>query len=276
MELASVSQFFDRTVATDPTTGSLLFRCQLMAYDESRRDSYSAHRRVISVAPDVTIPTSRAVSIFGETWVVGSAHADGWESQHRVKHVIHKAAGMASVYRLAAFLTGTPSAQVYGDLQWVTDKKELEVSSNVPQRHVAILPEGTNLQPYDVVVLAGHAVLIGSETARVTGFTEGYGILQAGAVPVTVSIVSRVYSPATSSYVEGAVAQVPAMKARWQELFAYEDQAAERYQEGDCTWVLPASADIPQTAKIFHNAQTYAVMAVRAAHGCKLVHARAQ
>jgi hypothetical protein len=276
VELSQVSSFFDRTEVTDPVTGLTLFRCQLMAYDESRRDSYPAHRRVISVAPGTVIPPARALDIYGETWIVGSAHADGWESQHRVKYVIHKAGGPAAVYRLAGYLAGTPAAQMYGDLQWVTDKKELEVSSNVPQKHVAILPEGTALEGYDVVVVAGRAILVGSQSERVSGFTEGYGILQASAAPTSVQLISRTYSPATSSYTDTTSAPLAAMKVRWQELFAYEDQAAERFQEGDCTWVLPATAAVTTTSVIRHGSADFAVMAVRAAYGCKLVHARAQ
>lgn len=275
MELVDVSTFFDRVVAADPATGSELFRCQLMAYDESRRDSYSAHRRVISVSPDVTIPTSKAIQIYGEVWVVGSAHSDGWESRHRVKFALHKASGQAKIHRLAGFLSQTPTQTTYGDFQWVADRKELEVSSDTPQKFVAILPEGVDLQPYDVITLNGQALLLGSDASRVSGFTEGYGLLQKLSAPVQVSLVSRTYSPAAGRYTETATGAYPAMRVRWQELYAYEDQMAERYQEGDCTWVLPSSAPVNTNARIAHGAEHFNIMAVRDAYGCRIVHARA-
>lgn len=274
MELVDVASFFDKVPARSPVSHSLLFRCQVMAYDESRRDAYNAHRRVMSTAPDVLMPLNHVVEIYGTTWLVGEEHLDGWDEPHRVKRVLHKASGTANIFRLSGYLSGTPIKQTWGDLQWLVDKKELEVSSNSPQKFVAILPADVELQPYDVVVVGTQAVLVNSEVSRVTGFVEGYGMKQELAEPTTVTVSSRTYSPVTGAYTAGATSTTPAMKVRWQELYAYEDQLAERYQEGDCTWVLPSTVSVNTSTSISHGSDVYSVMAVREAYGCKVIHAR--
>lgn len=274
MELVDVATFFDRVPALDPVTGYTLFNCQLLAYDESKRDAFTAYRRIMATNPNVTLPVDRVVELHGVSWLVGDGQTDGWEQAHRRKYVLHQAApAKASVYRLAAWLTGTPSSTPFGDLQWVKDTKELEVSSRAPQKFVAIFASTVDLREYDVVVFAGRAVLVTSVMRSASGYAEGTGNLQETPL-VSVTLGQRVYNPATGGYTAGASTTVNAMKVRWQELYAYEDQLAERYQEGDCTWVLPAASTVTTATELTHAAEKYTALAVRQVAGCKAVHAR--
>ena len=59
MTLREVSRYFDRVPCYDPLTGDELFRGQFINYDGSRRDAFTAYRRVLSVDPDVPIPPPR-------------------------------------------------------------------------------------------------------------------------------------------------------------------------------------------------------------------------
>lgn len=273
MELVDVATFFDRVPALDPVTGSTLFKCQLLAYDESKRDAFTAYRRVMSTNPLVTLPADRVVELHGVNWIVGDGQTDGWASAHRRKYVLHKAVGRANVYRLADWLAGTPSSTPLGDLQWVKDGKEPEVSSRSPQKFIAIFASPVDLREYDVVAFAGRAVLVTSVMHSASGYAEGTGNLQE--MPLGgVTVSNRVYNPATGGYTTGASATVNGMKVRWQELYAYEDQLAERYQEGDCTWVLPSTATVTTSTEIIFGVERYTVLAVRTVAGCKAVHAR--
>lgn len=273
MELVDVASFFDRVPALDPVSGATLFNCQLLAYDESKRDAFTAYRRIMSTNPGVTMPADRVVELHGVNWMVGEGQTDGWEQAHRRKYVLHQASGRANVYRLASWLAGTPDSTPLGDLQWVKDVKELEVSSRSPQRFIAIFATPADLREYDVVAFGGRAVLVTSVMRSAAGYTEGTGNLQE--MPLGgVTLSSRTYNPATGGYTPGASVTVNGMKVRWQELYAYEDQLAERYQEGDCTWVLPASAAVSTSTEIIFGLEKYTVLAVRSVAGCKAVHAR--
>ena len=65
MKLTQVSRYFDRTPVLDPETGDELFRAQLSNYDGSKRDAFTAYRRIMSVAPDTDIPLKRAGKCIG-------------------------------------------------------------------------------------------------------------------------------------------------------------------------------------------------------------------
>lgn len=273
MELVDVATFFDRVPALDPVSGRTLFKCQLLAYDESKRDAFTAYRRIMSTNPTVTLPADHVVELHGVNWLVGEGQADGWEQAHRRKYVLHRAVGRAEVYRLASWLSGTPSSTPLGDLQWVKDVKELEVSSRSPQKFIAIFASPVDLREYDVVVFAGRAVLITSVMHSAAGYAEGTGNLQETPL-ASLTLGQRTYNPATGGYTAGAATTVNAMKVRWQEIYAYEDQLAERYQEGDCTWVLPSTATVSTATELSYGTEKYTVLAIRTVAGCKAVHAR--
>ena len=274
MELVDVASFFDKVPARDPVSGRLLFNCQVTAYDESKRDAYTAYRRIMSTHPDVVIPSTRVVSLYGSTWLVGDNQVDGWDTLHRSKSVLHRAKGVASIYRLDGFLAGTPASQPWADLQWVQDKKELEVSSYVPQKHAVVLPDVVDVRPLDIIVLADECVLVASVARHASGFTEALGIKQEWIAPASVTVQTRTFSPTAGGYTAGAAAVVQGVRVRWQELFAYEDQMAERYQEGDHTWVLPMAANVATSSEIVSGSDRYTVMAVRTLNNCRVVHAR--
>lgn len=274
MELVDVASFFDKVPARDPVSGRLLFKCQVLAYDESKRDAYTAYRRIMSTHPDVVIPVDRVISLYGSTWLVGDNQIDGWETEHRSKSVLHRAKGIASIYRLDGFLAGTPASQPWADLQWVQDKKELEVSSNVPQKHAVVLPDVVDVRPLDVVVLGDECIFVSAVARHASGFTEAVGIKQTWTAPSTVTVQTRTYSPTAGGYTTGAATAVQAARVRWQELFAYEDQMAERYQEGDHTWVLPMAANVATSSEIVSGTEKYTVLAVRTVNNCRVVHAR--
>jgi len=274
MELVDVASFFDKIPARDPVSGALLFHCQILAFDESKRDAYTAYRRILSVHPDTVVPVGRVISAYGTKWMIGEGQSDGWENEHRRKHVLHKVTGQVSVYRLSGFLTGTPAAQVWGDIQWVADKKEMEVSSRTPQKFAAILPSSTTVQLGDVIVLGETTVLVGARTAHASGFVQAEGTEQWMPDAASVTLTTRTYSPAAGGYTSPTNTTVSAWRVRWQDMFAYDDQLDERYQEGDCTWVLPASATVSTATEITYGAFKYTVLAIREEFGCKLIHAR--
>lgn len=56
VKLAQVSRYFDRTLVTDPVTGGFLFKAQFSNYDDSKRDAFTAYRRIMSLSPEITSP----------------------------------------------------------------------------------------------------------------------------------------------------------------------------------------------------------------------------
>ena len=274
MKLVQVSRYFDRSLVTDPVTGDFLFKAQFSNYDGSKRDAFTAYRRIMSLSPELTIPPARVIRALGETWIVGDGHPDGWKDLHRRKFVTHKAAGPATIWSLADFMAARAPRETYGDLQWVVDRAEEEVSSLTPQMFVAILPDTAEAPPHSVIQIGSDTMFVQSSAHHASGFLEARGYLQSGSAARTVDLVKRVFNPATGGYTNQTTATVRALKVRWQELYEYANQLDERFQEGDATFVVPPGTAVDTSTSLVHEGRKYTVLAVKPLAGGLAVHSR--
>lgn len=160
MTLAAASAYFDRTEVFDGYTGASLFFAQIDPYDDSKRDAMVAYRRVLSVAPGVSIPDHRCIRVFGAVYIVaGEPSIDGLSEAHRVKYVLQSADGHFKVGSISQFLASTPAATVYGFASWVKDAKQEGESSDVANVFEVILPLGTAVKPQQMLWQDGVAYI---------------------------------------------------------------------------------------------------------------------
>lgn len=274
MKLAQAAGYFDRTPVLDATTGNLLFKGQVEPYDDSRRDAGAAYRRVLSVVPGTPIPTSRAVSIFGQTWIIGSKETDGLASALREKYVLQRADLQLAVSRLPGFVSGTKAATVWGGVEWIKDVKQIEVDSRALQECNIYLPAGTDVRERDIISYSGAALLVLEAHDAPSGYVIAAALRLDQAAPAAASLVQRTYSPADGSFTSADPVSVQCLRVRWQSLFEYDSQATQRYQEGDCSLVLPADAVVTGRDRITLDGTTWAAVAVAQLAGAVVVHAR--
>lgn len=274
MKVKDCARFFDRTPVTDPVTGDVLFKAQFTNFDGSKRDAFTAYRRVMSVAPEVDIPAARVVNAMGATWIVGDGHADGWSELHRRKFITHMAAGEASVWTLAGYLADEQPNKNWADLQWVTDRAEEEESSDWPQMYVAIMPNPADVEPYSVIEVGSDRLLARSIAHHASGFLEARGLLQSSATKDSVSLVTREYSPAQGKYVTTTTATVRTLRVRWQEMYRYDNQLDDRFQEGDEVFAIPAGTPASTATSLQFGGQAYSVLSVTQIAGAQTLHAR--
>ncbi len=274
MNLADASRYFDRTEVFDPDTGRCLFKAQMKNYDDSHRDNASAYRRVMSVAPGTPMPAARSIRMLGDTWLVGDRQRDGQANAHRDKFVVQRTPAQGSVYSLAGFLAGTRKALAWMDMLWLADRKELEVSSDVPQQYLAYYPETLDVMQHDVVVHQGKAIVVQSAAHTGSGISEARGLLQATVAPTNVIVNKRTFVPSTGRYTTNPTVTVQGLLMRWQELYRYEAQSDERYQEGDRSLVLPAATAINNSDTVTAGGRNWSVTGVQPISGCAVAHLR--
>lgn len=274
MKIRQVARFFDRSAVTDPFTGAPLFRAQFSNYDESKRDAFTAYRRIMSLAPELQLPPHRTISALGETWMAGDGHPDGWSDLHRRKFVVHRASGGARVWSIGEYLAGGPPVDTFGDIQWIVDRAEEEVSSARPQLYVAILPDVIDVAPHSLVEVGPDLLFVQSSAHHASGFMEARGYLQPRGQSQQISLVGRVYSPVTGGYVEQATATVKGLKVRWQEMYSYGNQLDARYQEGDATFIVPLSLPVSTSSRIVHEGRPWTILGVKAVDGARHLHGR--
>lgn len=274
MKLSDAASYFDRTPALDTATGKTLFMGQIDPYDDSKRDAAAAYRRILSVKPGTAMPASKAVKMLGKVWLIGGMEPDGLEELHREKYVIQRAPSQLKVSRLSGFLAGTIASTVWASAQWIKDAKQLEVSSATPQIFEIALPDGTDVQARDVLWDGVAAYIVLAPHSQASGLLVAECVKLDQVLPAVATISTRTYSPTTGTYSSSAGASVNALRVRWQSLFEYGSQAAERYQEGDITIVLPTATVATTATVVVLAGVTYQTLAVLDLAGAVVLHSR--
>lgn len=275
IKLSEASIWFDQTEAKDPDNGSVLFRCQLTPYDDSKRDAGGAYRRVMSVAPGTALPAGKAVRIHGQVWLIGTKEVDGFLDPHRDKYVLQQAAPKVNISRLSGYLTGTVAQTAWAGVEWTKDVREEETSSRVANMHNVLLPAGTDLRERDVVWFGSEAYLCIGVHTQASGFVAGYSVRLDRALETATRTV-RVYDPSAGAYMPSAPASLPALVVRWQSLYQYGSEADARYQEGDAAIVLRTSDAVQTSDLITAAGSTWKVLSIDTLSGADVAHARPQ
>lgn len=76
-DLFDVSNHYDDIAIADGYTGAALYNGQFSTFLESSPDGSTSARRTLSLAPNLAVPTRRAITALGETWLIGAGNVDG-------------------------------------------------------------------------------------------------------------------------------------------------------------------------------------------------------
>lgn len=273
LTLADAAAYFDRTPILHPDNDLVLFYGQVDPFDESRRDAVAAYRRILSVAPGTAIPTSRAIKVHGQVWIVGGYETDGLADPHRQKYVLHPAGGKFSISTLSGFLSGSVVTTAWADIEWLKDAKEESQSSRPIPISTAYLGKNAPLSEYSVLHSGSEAYLTLAVRRTPSGLLSGTCLLLQHSVAAA-ALATRAYDPVAGSYSTTATASVNCLRVRWQSLFMYDSMADAKYQEGDCSLVLPFGTAVDTASRITLAGQVWAVVSSEVLGGAVVVHAR--
>ena len=273
LTLADASVFFDRTPILDPDTGRFLFYGQVEPFDDSKRDSSTAYRRILSVKPGTVMPAGRVVRILGYAWIVGDSEIDGLGTAHREKFVLHPAKAKMNVSTLTQYLAAVVGSSTYLDASWLKDGKEEAVSSRVVPMFTIFMPTPALVDEYSVVWDAGTAYLT-QDPHPVASGVRGVLSLRLAYAPVDATLGTRAYDPVAGEYTASVNSTVKCLRVRWQSLYLYGSQADGRYQEGDDSFVLPAGTVIATKDSLTLAGSTWQILAVENLGGAVVAHGR--
>lgn len=273
LTLADASRYFDRTPITDPYTNALLFYAQIDPYQDAVRDSATAYRRVMSVAPGIPMPAGRLVKILGSIWIVGDSETDGMSVAHREKYVIHPAPTLLGVRTLSGFVNAGAATAAWGDMVWLKDAKEESSSSRTNPMYTAYLPTSVALAEYDVVTVGAIGYLVGPPHDQASGVLSAT-CAKLEYAPVNATLATRVYAPVQGLYTSSVDTTVKCLRVRWQSLYLYGSQGDAKYQEGDCSLVFPAGTVLATKDRVTLAGQVWNVLAVETLGGAVVAHGR--
>lgn len=241
MKLSNAAKHFDDVVATD-AHGAASIRVQFLLYDDTRRDGLTVDRRIISVAPAVTIPARRVLTVGSDRWIMGDGANDYFKGEAiRTKYVAHLASGLAELKTIAQALQGQAGATFYAGIAWVKSARQIEVNSELINVETLYSSKTETVQEDQLVFINGKMYFTRQPYTALSGFTA----LTLDEIEQPLEIISfssRTYDPITDTYSATTVATT-VLRHRWQEHYAYTSKADQSYERGDETvWVLESAA----------------------------------
>jgi hypothetical protein len=267
MDLTSAASYFDDTACYNAVTGGYVCDGQFDLFDDSKRDSMAADRRILSVASSITLPS--LLSIHNDVFIVGEGHKDyALGDVTRVKYVLHKAVDVSLATAPQMLSVGTPTL-TYAGIVWVKNTKRETESSRLHADYQVVLPSST--QDY-----TGNYVVHGARTLFVQGVAEasgGFDILECsdlGVAPVrTLSYTSQSqnYDAVTDEFITSLPVVRQGVVSRYFADYEIVNGATPKAAASDTTIkVLQASGFTPKEGDLITdtgNGRRYRVSAVQ-------------
>lgn len=243
MRLSAVANRFNNMVCADAYTGAFVFKAQIGLYDDNKRDSETAERRTLSIAPGTVIPTRRVVAAAGTRFIVGHGSPDDYKGKTiRVGYVAHEATSLARIRTLEQVCLSQPGVLAYAGRAWVKDAAFSQQNSILaPQVHLHFSATETVAAAL-TVDFEGRLHVVRSTNAGAAGTIVAMcEEMKGSSVESGVVLTLSAYNPVTESPSSSTVT-VKIVRLRWQALFEYHDDTAPKFGSGDLQIAVAKSA----------------------------------
>jgi hypothetical protein len=263
MRLAAAATHFDKQVLTD-AYGSAKIVGQFDLFDDTKRDGVISRRRILSVAPAVTMPVRNALKMDGMVWIVGSGNPDYFgKDPLRRKYVLHEADGLASVQSFSQFLANEAGVSAYSALEWVKAAKEIDESSELTNIYGAVFARSEVVPQIGIMTLGGIRYLLREPHQSSAGFLAVYVDEIREPAIESGTFANRAYDPVDDVWT-ATTSAINFIRLRWQSHFKYLSQRTLRYQAGDDVLICLTSAATPKpNDKITLSDGTWQVLTVQ-------------
>lgn len=250
MKLAAAARRFDGQLFADAYNPLTTFKGQWDLYDDSRRDGMTIERRILSVAPTVTMPARRAVAYDGLTWLIGDSQRDYYKDQPiRHKYVAHQATEAVAPRSFADVLNGLAGTPAWAARVWVKGSKEIEISSDIADVFDIYFAPAETVVENMLVHMSGRWHIVRTVYPSTAGLLVALADELPEPVVVTAAFASRTYLPNTDSWSVDPIS-VQALRLRWQSHFHYPMRGVEKFKSGDQVLVVLKSAITPKAGDL--------------------------
>lgn len=238
MKLKNVAKLFDRLTLADAYNPATTLMGQFDLFDDSKRDGMTIERRILSVAPEVSMPARRTLIADGITWLVGDSQRDYYKSEPiRSKHVLHQATELASVKTFAEAIQSAAGYQAWAARLWVKSSKEIDISSDLTNVYDIYFARGEPILEASLIRMDSRWHLVRTIYPSSAGFLVALTDELPEPVVTSVTLKSRTYNPTADTYTETSKT-VTVIRIRWQSFFRYPVRAADKYKAGDVVLII--------------------------------------
>lgn len=251
------------TVLVTHSYGSETFVCQFDPLNLTKIDGVSVTKRVLSIAPDVTLPVRGAITIAGQVYLAGHAAPDFWRGKIiRSTVVIQAADGLANLTGIGDALLSVAPATAYAAAVFSRYIPDSGDSSKYPPQYQIFLA-GSEVAPANTLVQLGATWYLVKESYI---STSGLRIALANTLDTpnfeTINFGAQVYSHLTDSYT-GTTTSVTILRVKWQEHFEYLSKGSETYERGDQQVFIPKTVTPGPSDTLALSDGTWRILAVQ-------------
>lgn len=233
MRLHDVANRFNNMVCWDGYTGLHLFNGQLGLYDDNKRDSETAERRTLSLAPTAVIPARRVIMAAGMRFIVGHGNPDDWMgSTIRMGYAVHEASYLSQVRTLSEACLGLPGYTAYAGRAWVKDLSYTQQSSKETPEHHIHFSRTEAVAVNQLVTFEGRLNLVRSINQGAGGTLVTTCEEVAEPAIESALLLIGTFDPIADTIV-GSPIEITVVRMRWQSLFTYSNSIAPKFQPGD-------------------------------------------
>lgn len=245
MKLSGAANAFNRALCRDAYTSVPLFRCQLGLYDDNKRDSETAERRVISLSPSAVIPARRVINVLGLRVIIGHANPDIFgNSPVRVGYVAQEANHLARIRSLSQVCLDQEGTHAYAGSAWVKNAAFTEQGSHLaPQFHIHFA-QGEPVTENCVVTLGGHQHVVRAVNNGAGGTLVALCEEMPEPSVEAAGIKVGAFNSVTSTFV-GTIVHGRVVRLRWQSMFKYGSNMSPAFGPDDIQVAIAKSvADV--------------------------------
>lgn len=242
MRLYRAARAFDLMPCVDAYTGKPAFMGQLGLYDDSKRDSEAAERRIISTAPDVTLPARRVVEAAGTRFILGRSNPDSYRGEViRLGWVAHEATERVYIRSLQQACRGIGGTLAWAGFAWGKNLADNEQSSDLFPQFRIYLSQSEKLSQGQVIVAPSGVYVVRQQHLGPSGMLIGLIDRMPELCITTATLRIRTLDKVTEA-ASDVVVNTQVFRARWQSLYEYQSTMAPKFGPMDLQIAIDKAA----------------------------------
>jgi hypothetical protein len=251
MRFADIAAYFDKDPVYDAYTGDLLFKCHTSAHDDHTSSGSTSRRRTMTTNEGTVIPARRAVTVYGEPWIVGNSNPDYFQGAAvRRSYDLKKSTGLMERLTPGQACLGVAGVPFYAHREYFRDTVDTRSSADWDIMWNIYHAPGEGVVEGSILRQGG--VFYRARTTRDS--VEQYGITEADQLDAdalqSAVFVSQKRSLVTEQPV-GASVTVQALQMDMTKFFEFRTQGESKVQPGDRMIFIAQSAHTPAVGAEF-------------------------
>lgn len=242
-EMLDVASHFDTDPVVNAYTSVFAFFGQSTTFNEASPDGSVNKRRTLSVNPSITIPSRRAISIYGDVWIVGDSNVDGFSATPiRRTYWLKKATQSAVIQTPGQLLAGVVGTLTYVNTEYLKDTVNSTSNAEYDTFWEVFISADETVAKGMYIKWGNYLSRVRNTHLDIAGFNNAQcDELDAGSLVTATTNVGGTYDPISETTTGGGATNYPAILLDAYKIYRYDTQADKKVDAGDMFLVVQSS-----------------------------------